>query len=103
MAADLSGNGGVTPVRVTAAHVDDVHIEFRLSDGRIILAPVEWSRRLVGASALERADYSISPSGTIVEWPSIDEHIALWSMLRVPEQVVLDAAGFDRATGPASA
>ena len=37
------------------------------------------------------------------EWPAIDEHIALWSMLRAPEQVVLDAAGFERATGPASA
>lgn len=103
MAPDLSGDDGVTPVRVTAAHVNDEHIEFHLSDGRIIFAPVTWSQRLVVASARERADYSISPSGTIVEWPSIDEHIALWSMLRVPEQVVLDAAGFDRATGPASA
>jgi len=93
----------VTPIRVSTVAVDDVCIEFGLSDGRIISAPLTWSRRLVTASAAERADYSISPSGTVVEWPSIDEHIALWSMLRVPEDVVLDAAGFERASGPASA
>lgn len=93
----------MTQIRVTAVAVDDERIEFSLSDGRSISAPVVWSPRLVKASAAERADYSISPSGTVVEWSSIDEHIALWSMLRVPEQVVLDAAGFERAPGPASA
>ena len=91
------------PVRITTVAVDDERIEFDLSDGRRISAPVTWSRRLVSASQAQRADYSISPSGTVVEWPSIDEHIALWSMLRVPEQVVLDAAGFERSSGPASA
>lgn len=99
----MSGDRAVTPVRITAARVDNVSIAFSLSDGRVISAPVTWSRRLVAASEAERKDYSISPSGTIVEWPAIDEHIALWSMLRVPEQVVLEAAGFERATGPASA
>jgi hypothetical protein len=39
----------------------------------------------------------------VVEWPSIDEHIGLWSMLRVPEQVVLDAAGFERSPGSSTA
>ena len=97
MASDMQGNVDMTPVRVVAAVVDDERIEFSLSDGRAISAPVTWSRRLVAASTAERADYSISPSGTVVEWPLIDEHIALWSMLRVPEQVVLDAAGFESA------
>ena len=99
----MPGHDDVTPIRVTAVAVDDERIEFSLSDGRAISAPLTWSRRLVAASPAERADYSISPSGTVVEWPSIDEHIALWSMLRVPELVVLDAAGFERASGPASA
>ena len=93
----------MTPIRVTAVAVDDERIEFSLSDGRVISAPVTWSRRLVAASTAERADYSISPSGTVVEWPMIDEHIGLWSMLRVPEDFVLAAAGFGRASGPASA
>jgi hypothetical protein len=93
----------MTPIRIAGVAVDDERIEFSLSDGRAISAPLSWSRRLLAASAAERADFSISPSGTVVEWPTIDEHIALWSMLRVPEEVVLDAAGFARASGPASA
>jgi hypothetical protein len=99
----MPGHDDVTRVTVTAVAVDDERIEFSLSDGRAISAPVTWSQRLLGASAAERADYSISPSGTVVEWPSVDEQIALWSMLRVPEEVVLDAAGFKRVSGPASA
>ena len=99
----MPGHDDVKPIRISSVAVDEDRIEFSLSDGRIISAPLGWSRRLVTASVAERADYSISPSGTVVEWPSIDEHIALWSMLRVPEDVVLDAAGFDRASGPASA
>jgi hypothetical protein len=99
----MPGRDDVTRVRVTSVAVDDERIEFSLSDGRVISAPLTWSRRLVEASPAERADYSISPSGTVVEWPSVDEHIALWSMLRVPEEVVLAAAGFERASGPASA
>jgi hypothetical protein len=93
----------LNPVRITGVAVDDERIEFNLSDGRRISSPVSWSRRLVSASSAERADYSISPSGTVVEWPSIDEHIALWSMLRVPEQVILDAAGFERSPGSSTA
>jgi len=99
----MPGHDDVTPIRVSTVTVDDDRIEFSLSDGRIISAPLAWSRRLVTASAAERAVYSISPSGTVVEWPSIDEHIALWSMLRVPEDIVLDAAGFHRASGSAFA
>jgi hypothetical protein len=93
----------VNPVRIIGVAVDDERIEFNLSDGRRISAPVSWSRRLVLASPVERAEYSISPSGTVVEWPSVDEHIALWSMLRVPEQVVLEASGFERSPGSSTA
>jgi hypothetical protein len=103
MGADVPGDDGVNPVRITGVAVDDERIEFNLSDGRRISAPVSWSRRLASASPVERAEYSISPSGTVVEWPSVDEHIALWSMLRVPEQVVLEASGFERSPGSSTA
>jgi hypothetical protein len=101
MEADVPGDG-VKPVKITTVAVEDERIEFVLSDGRRISAPITWSHRLASAFPAQRADYSISPSGTVVEWPSIDEHIALWSMLRVPEQVVTDAAGFERSSGSAS-
>jgi hypothetical protein len=29
-----------------------------------------------------------------VEWPAIDEHIGVWTLLGVPEDDVLEAAGF---------
>jgi hypothetical protein len=30
-----------------------------------------------------------------VDWPTIDEHIGVWTMLGVPEEEVLEAAGFE--------
>ena len=74
VASDMPGHDDMTPIRITDVAVDDERIRFSPSDGRAISAPVSWSRRLVGASAAERANYSISPSGTVVEWPAIDEH-----------------------------
>jgi hypothetical protein len=47
------------------------------------------------ASADERADYRIDDAGVIVEWPAIDEHNGLWTLLGVPEDVVLEAAQFN--------
>jgi len=36
-----------------------------------------------------------------VEWPSIDEHIGVWTLLGVPEDAVLEAAGFQMERAPA--
>jgi hypothetical protein len=33
--------------------------------------------------------------GTYAEWPGIDEHIGLWTLLGVSEEDVMEAAGFD--------
>ena len=87
---------------ITSVRVDDELITFGLSDGRLVSAPTAWSLRLVNASAEQRADYRIDGPGIVVEWPSIDEHIGLWTLLGVPEDVVLEAAGFEHASGPAS-
>ena len=74
--------------------VDDEHIAFTLSDGRIVAAPTSRSRRLLEATAGERADHRIDELGIEVEWPALDEHIGLWTFLGVPEEEVLRAAGF---------
>ena len=79
---------------VTSARVDGEHITFALSDGRVVAAPTAWSARLLEATAEQRADYRIDDAGVIVEWPSIDEHIGLWTLLGVPEDVVLESADF---------
>ena len=83
------------PAIIESARVDDEHITFSLSDGRVLAAPTAWSSGLLGATSEERATYEISASGTIVEWPAIDEHIGLWTMLGVAEEDVLDSVGFD--------
>ena len=83
------------PAVIAAAHVDDDRIAFTLTDGRLIAAPTSWSRRLTKATAEERANYRIGGVGTHVEWPSIDEHIGIWTLLGVSEDEVLEAAGFD--------
>jgi Protein of unknown function (DUF3532). len=83
------------PAIIESARVDDELITFCLSDGRVLSAPTAWSSRLLGATSEERAKYEISASGTIVEWPVIDEHIGLWTMLGVSEDDVLESVGFD--------
>lgn len=70
---------------VISARVSDHLITFVLADGREISAPISWSDRLFSATSIQRSHYEISPDGLIVEWPDVDEHIAVWSLLGVSE------------------
>ena len=85
---------------IASARVDSERITFVLSDGRVVAAPTTWSSRLLGATAEQRAHYRIDDAGVIVEWPSIDEHIGLWTLLGVPEDEVLEAADFEVKRDP---
>jgi hypothetical protein len=82
--------------------VDDQQITFSLTNGREISAPTSWSRRLTVATGDQRSNRQIGGFGTYVEWPSIDEHIGLWTLLGVSEEDVMAAAG-SRSTGTQSA
>ena len=75
--------------------VDDQQITFMLTDGREVSAPTSWSARLTRANSKQRSTWRLGGFGTHVEWPAIDEHIGLWTLLGVPEEEVLEAAGFD--------
>ena len=75
--------------------VDDQQVTFILSDGREVSAPTSWSQRLTDATQRQRAAWRLGGFGTYVEWPSIDEHIGLWTLLGVPEEDVMEAAGFE--------
>ena len=68
-------------VVVTEVFFDEKKVFFSLQDGRIIGAPLEWYPKLRNASANERDDYEIAPSGYGVHWPSIDEDISAVGML----------------------
>ena len=75
--------------------VDDQQLTFILADGREVSAPVSWSQRLTDATEKQRGTWRIGGFGTYVEWPSIDEHIGLWTLLGVSEEEVMEAAGFE--------
>ena len=75
--------------------VDDQQITFILTDGREVSAPTSWSARLTQATQEQRATWRLGEFGTHVEWPAIDEHIGLWTLLGVSEEDVLEAAGFE--------
>ena len=56
------------------------------------MRPVKLVVRLVNGSVAK--PYAIGGFGTYMEWPAIDEHIGLWTLLGVSEEGVLKAAGF---------
>lgn len=88
--------GAVTmnPAIIRDVRVDDEHITFVLTDGRTVSAPTSWSARLSRATAAQRRAWEIGGFGTYVEWPAVDEHIGVWTLLGVPEDDALEAAGF---------
>jgi hypothetical protein len=86
---------------ITNVDVDDRAITFFLADGRQLSAPTAWSDRLTQAAPGDRATWEICGAGTYVEWPTIDEHIGVWTMLGVPEDLVLEAADFEMEHMPA--
>lgn len=55
----------------------DGTVEFHLTDGRIVIIPLDWSWRLQGASQEERQNYEIHPSGKGVHWPDVDEDLSV--------------------------
>ena len=70
-------------VRATAIDVgfDDASIVIRLSDGRILAAPLSWYPRLAAASAAERAEWRLVGRGAGIHWPTIEEDISVESLL----------------------
>jgi hypothetical protein len=83
----------IQPAIVRDVRVDDTLITFVLKDGREVSAPTSWSRRLGSASQPQRDHFEIEPGGLIVEWPDLDEHIGVWTLLGVHEEDALSAAG----------
>jgi hypothetical protein len=60
-------------------------LHFILADGREISAPLEWFPRLRDASDEERKNWRFIGNGIGVHWPSIDEDIAIRTLMRGKE------------------
>lgn len=53
-----------------------------LADGREISAPLEWFPRLRDANEKNRNDWRFIGNGIGIHWPSIDEDIAVSTLMR---------------------
>ncbi len=82
----------VRQAKVQEVSVNDELITFALADGRRISAPTAWSYRLTDATQEQRDHFEIDSEGLIVEWPDIDEHVGVWTLLGVTEEEAIDAA-----------
>lgn len=74
----------VSPTAVLAIDVrfsDDALI-VQLSDGREVSVPLEWFPRLRDASPEQRRDWRLIARGIGIHWESVDEDIAVSTLLR---------------------
>ena len=52
-----------------------------LADGRTLVVPLEWYPRLLHAARKERQNWTLLGNGYAIEWPDLDEHIGIASLL----------------------
>jgi hypothetical protein len=62
---------------------DDRHLHVELDDGRIISTPMSWYRELQNASIRQLTNYHMICKGTGIEWPDLDYHLNIESMMSV--------------------
>lgn len=62
--------------------IDEDALHFILADGREISAPLEWFPRLRDASPAQRQHWRLIGKGIGVNWPEIDEDIAVNTLMR---------------------
>ena len=68
------------PVAVKVS-LSSEHLTIELADGRFVLVPLQWYPRLINASKAERQNWRILGDGYAIEWPDLDEHIGVESLL----------------------
>lgn len=66
-------------VQATKVEFDDDQMWVHLDDGRVVGVPLAWYPRLLHASADERRQAWISPSG--LHWDELDEDISIAGIL----------------------
>jgi hypothetical protein len=52
-----------------------------LADGRRLVIPLTWYARLLNATKAERQNWQLLGNGYAIQWPDLDEHIGVESLL----------------------
>ena len=59
----------------------DDTVQFELSDGRTVSAPLAWYPRLANGTPAERAHWRLVGRGVGIHWPDLDEDISVEGVL----------------------
>lgn len=74
--------GGMnTLIKGKSVHFDDRYLHVELEDGRLISTPMAWYSELQDASVKEVSNYVFICQATGIEWPNLDYHLSIESML----------------------
>jgi hypothetical protein len=79
----------MTPPTIKAFRAIDDRLVFELDQDREVSIPLSTSTRLTNATPAERDHWTIGPKGISLHWPDVDEDIAIWEVLGIPEDVYL--------------
>jgi hypothetical protein len=72
-------------IKGKSVHFDEQYLHVELSDKRIISTPMEWYPHLQNASLAQLRNYRFICKNTGIEWPDIDYHLSIESMLVVSQ------------------
>ena len=68
-------------IKGKTVHFDDRYLHVELNDGRVILTPMSWYKELQAATFKQLTNYQFICQGTGIEWPELDYHLNIESML----------------------
>jgi hypothetical protein len=71
----------LAPALAESVSFDDHTLVVQLSDGRAIIAPLEWFPRLRNATDEQRVNWRLIGNGVGIHWPDVDEDISVEGLL----------------------
>ena len=70
-----------TSIKGKQVRFDDHYLHVDLLDGRIISTPMSWYSELQNATFKQISNYKFICGDTGIEWPDLDYHLSIESML----------------------
>jgi len=73
-------------VKGKSVHFDDRYLHVEIEGGRLISTPMDWNMELQEATVKEVSNYVFICQKTGIEWPGLDCHLSIESMLNMQVQ-----------------